>query len=287
MPRYFIELSYMGTNYSGWQVQKNAMSVQQKLNEALQIMLASGSGQLATKKVPFTSNLLLPDPAFDGGTSDSVFTTGCGRTDTGVHATQFFAHFDAVNEITDYADFIFKLNGILPFDITIHNLHSVADDAHARYDAVKRTYKYYIYTFKNGFLRQYAGCYYAPLHVELLNAAADIFLHHTDFTSFCKTRAQSKTPYCNLYHAQWKSNNGLFIFEVTADRFLRGMVRAMVGTMVDIGIEKKPLASVEEILHGKNRQKAGAAAPACGLYLTKIEYPYLSIQNNFEFPFVL
>ncbi len=279
MPRYFLELSYTGTNYSGWQIQKNAISVQQKVDEALLIMLTSIKSQSLSQNVALTANRKLE-------TANSL-TTGCGRTDTGVHATQYFAHFNSNKEISNKADFVFKLNGILPFDITIHNLHTVADKAHARYDAIKRTYHYYIHTTKNGFLRQFSGCYYAAIDIKLLNAAAAVFLQNTDFSSFCKSRAQSKTPYCKIYAAQWKHSKGLFVFEVTADRFLRGMVRAMVGTMVNVGVGKKPIEWVQEILNGKNRQKAGAAAPACGLYLTKIEYPYLSIANNFEFPFVI
>jgi tRNA pseudouridine38-40 synthase len=263
MPRYFLELSYKGTHYNGWQIQDNAISVQQKINEALAVKLGTGSSPVPLE------------------------TVGCGRTDTGVHATQFFAHFDASEKITDTKDFVYRLNALLPFDISIHNIHAVADDAHARYDAVQRSYRYYIHTFKNSFLRDYSGCYFSKFNLEAMNEVAQLFMQHTDFSSFCKARAQSKTPYCKIYTAQWKSKNGLFIFEITADRFLRGMVRAMVGTMIDVGAGKTTLQDVEKILAHKDRTKAGHAAPACGLYLTKIVYPYLEVKSEFNFPFTL
>ncbi|HMR45791.1 MAG TPA: tRNA pseudouridine(38-40) synthase TruA [Bacteroidia bacterium] len=254
MQRYFLELFFKGTHYSGWQIQKNAVAVQQKINEALGMLI-------------------------NGSAMKPIETTGCGRTDTGVHAIQFFAHFDALI-IEDHKNFLYQLNGILPNDITILNLHVVDNDCHARYDAVSRTYQYYIHTYKNGFLEEFSGCYYRKFDVSLMQKAADILLKHDDFNSFCKARAQSKTSLCKVTHAKWSENYGGLMFEITADRFLRGMVRALIGTMTDVGIGKINLNDFENIIAARNRRKAGHAAPACGLYLTKIVYPFLNIKSN-------
>ncbi len=259
MQRYFLELFFKGTHYSGWQVQKNAVSVQQKINEALEMLLNTHENR--------------------------VETTGCGRTDAGVHATQFFAHFDSPEIISDTGSFVYHLNGILPADITVINLHAVERDAHARFDAVKRTYRYYIYSEKNGFLTEYSACYFKKPEIALMQQVSDLLSDYSDFNSFCKSRAQSKTTRCKIYSAKWKEKNGFLIFEITADRFLRGMVRALVGTMVDAGTKKISVNDFKEIIEAKDRRKAGHAAPACGLYLTKIEYPYLTGSKSFSFPF--
>lgn len=258
MQRYFLELFFKGTHYSGWQIQKNAVSVQQKLNEAI--------------------NTLLP-------ANNNIETTGCGRTDAGVHATQFFAHFDSPEIISDSESFIYHLNGILPADITAVHLHKVAQEAHARFDAVKRTYHYYIHSQKNGFLSEYSACYFKKPDIVLMQQVSDLLPEYSDFNSFCKSRAQSRTTLCKIYHAKWKEKNGFLIFEITADRFLRGMVRALVGTMADAGQQKISVDDFKNILDAKDRRKAGHAAPACGLYLSKIEYPYLATKNHFNFPF--
>ena len=254
MQRYFLELFFKGTRYSGWQIQKNAVAVQQKVNEALGMLI-------------------------NGSAVKPIETTGCGRTDTGVHAIQFFAHFDAPI-IKDHKNFLYQLNGILPNDITILDLHVVDNDCHARYDAVSRTHQYYIHTYKNGFLEEFSGWYDLKFDVSLMQKAADILLKHDDFNSFCKTRAQSKTSLCKVTHAKWSENNGGLMFEITADRFLRGMVRALIGTMTDVGIGKINLNDFENIIAARNRRKAGHAAPACGLYLTKIVYPFLNIKSK-------
>lgn len=241
------------------------MSVQQKINEGLATLLTRN----------FTT------------TPTSIETIGCGRTDTGVHATQFFAHFDSHFEITDTKTLVYQLNGILPFDISIKDLHPVKADAHARFDAVSRLYKYYIHTYKNGFLEDFSGCYFKKLNVGLMNEAAQLLMTHDDFNSFCKSNAQSKTTICKITKAHWSSQNGLFIFEIAADRFLRGMVRALVGTLIDVGSQKISLRDFEQIILAKDRRKAGPAAPACGLFLCEIVYPYLNVENNFQFPFIL
>ncbi len=258
MQRYFLELFFKGTHYSGWQIQKNAVAVQQKINEALGLLI-------------------------NGSALNPIETTGCGRTDTGVHATQFFAHFDTP-EIEDHKNFLYQLNGILPGDITILDLHVVDKDSHARYDAISRTYQYYIHTYKNGFLEEFSGCYYRKFDVSLMQKAAEILLKHDDFNSFCKSRAQSKTSLCRITNAKWSESKGKLMFEITADRFLRGMVRALVGTMTDVGIGKISLNDFENIITARNRQKAGHAAPACGLYLTKIVYPFLNVKTNNHLP---
>lgn len=257
MQRYFLELFFKGTHYSGWQIQKNAVSVQQKVNEAINTLLSR----------------------------NNIETTGCGRTDAGVHATQFFAHFDSPEIISDTGSFIYHLNGILPADITAVNLHTVNQEAHARFDAVKRTYHYYIHSQKNGFLSEYSACYFKKPDIALMQQVSNLLAEYSDFNSFCKSRAQTRTTLCKIYHAEWKEKNGFLIFEITADRFLRGMVRALVGTMADVGQQKLSVDDFKNILDAKDRKKAGHAAPACGLYLTKIEYPYLTTKNHFSFPF--
>jgi tRNA pseudouridine38-40 synthase len=262
MQRYFLELFFKGTAYSGWQKQKNAISVQQVVNSALGILL-------------------------NGKNGIEQETLGCGRTDTGVHATQFFAHFDVKDAIPDIKNFKYQLNGILPGDITITHIHAVQNDAHARYDALSRTYQYFIHTTKNGFLSEFSACYFKKLNMQLMQEAADLLLHHHDFASFCKSRAQSKTSICHITRAKWSCGVDTLKFEITADRFLRGMVRALVGTMVEVGAEKISISEFKEIINARNRRKAGPAAPACGLYLTHIEYPYLKVENRFNFPFVI
>lgn len=258
MQRYFLELLFKGTHYSGWQIQKNAVSVQQKVNEAINTLLS---------------------------TNNNIETIGCGRTDAGVHATQFFAHFDSPEIISDTGSFVYHLNGILPADITVVNLHTVNQEAHARFDAVKRTYHYYIHSQKNGFLSEYSACYFKKPDIALMQQVSDLLTEYSDFNSFCKSRAQSRTTLCKIYQAEWKEKNGFLIFEITANRFLRGMVRALVGTMADVGQQKLSVDDFKNILDAKDRRKAGHAAPACGLYLTKIEYPYLTAKNHFSFPF--
>lgn len=256
MQRYFLELFFKGTNYSGWQIQKNAVSVQQKVNEALAMLL-----------------------------NTHVETTGCGRTDAGVHATQFFAHFDADEPVHNKDSFISHMNGILPADITIVNLHPVTLEAHARFDATSRTYHYYIHSGKNDFLTELSACYFKRPDKMLMQQAAELLSDYTDFNSFCKSRAQSKTTVCKIYSARWTEKYGFLKFEISANRFLRGMVRALVGSMTDVGTGKTDIETFKKIIEGKNRRLAGHSAPACGLYLTKIEYPYLKIEENFFFPF--
>lgn len=241
--RYFVELSYNGTDYHGWQVQPNAITVQSVLDKALSILL----------KKPTT-------------------TMGAGRTDTGVHSAQMVAHFDAETSI-DIEDLTYKLNSFLPKTIAVHNIKQVHEDAHARFDATQRTYHYKISTFKDVFNFDNAYHYTNKLDVDLMNKASTILLEYSDFKCFSRAHSDVKTHICAISEAFWIKNGHELIFQISADRFLRNMVRAIVGTLLDIGNHKTSLEDFHNIIQSKDRSKAGASAPAKGLYLTKIVYP--------------
>lgn len=244
--RYFIKLAYKGTNYFGWQYQPDAISVQETLNKALNTLLKT-----------------------------NIDILGAGRTDSGVHAKEMFAHFDYETEI-DTQKIVYKLNSFLPKDIAIFDLIKVHDDAHARFDATKRTYEYHIHTKKNAFESDDSWYYSLPLDVEKMNEACKILFEYTDFECFSKTHTDVNTFNCKIFEANWKQNEDKLVFTIAADRFLRNMVRAIVGTMINIGSGKVSLNDFRKIIESKNRSKAGFSVPAHGLYLTKIEYPYLS-----------
>ena len=241
--RYFVELSYNGTDYHGWQVQPNAITVQSVLDKALSILL----------KKPTT-------------------TMGAGRTDTGVHAAQMVAHFDTESSI-DTEDLTYKLNSFLPKTIAVHNIKQVHADAHARFDATQRTYRYKISTFKDVFNFDNAYHYTNKLDVDLMNKASTILLEYSDFKCFSRAHSDVKTHICAISEAFWIKNGHELIFQISADRFLRNMVRAIVGTLLDVGNHKTALEDFHNIIQSKDRSKAGASAPAKGLYLTKIVYP--------------
>ena len=243
--RYFIELGYKGTNYHGWQYQPGAASVQETLNKALSLLLKT-----------------------------DIDIVGAGRTDTGVHAKQMFAHFDFENEI-DIPKLVHKLNSFLPKDIVIFNMLKVADEAHARFDAVKRTYEYHIHTMKDVFENDVSYQFELPLDIDKMNEACQILFKHTDFECFSKVNTDVKTFNCVIFEAQWKQHGNKLVFTIAADRFLRNMVRAIVGTMINIGTGKISLSDFEKIIDSKDRGQAGFSVPAHGLYLTKIEYEYL------------
>lgn len=244
--RYFIKLSYDGTNYHGWQVQPGEDTVQSTLEKALKTLL-----------------------------KEEISLTGAGRTDTGVHAKEFYAHFDTIKSQGEISkiDLVYKLNSILPDDIAIDNILPVNENAHARFDATERTYHYYICTRKDPFLLGKAWFYYRKPDIEKMNAAAKILYNYTDFTSFSKTNTQTKTNNCNIKNAHWIKEDQMLIFEITADRFLRNMVRAIVGTLVEIGLDKMPVEEIENIIRAKNRSSAGYSVPAHGLFLSGIKYP--------------
>ena len=250
--RYFIQISYNGTNYHGWQQQPNASSVQETLNKALSTVL-----------------------------NRTIDCMGAGRTDTGVHATQMYAHFDC-DELQNTTSIIHKLNSFLPQDIVVHNLIQVHDDAHARFDATKRTYEYHIYSFKNAFLQNKSWYFHQKLTIDLMNEACKILFNHTDFQCFSKVHTDVNTFDCKIYEAFWKEENANLIFTISADRFLRNMVRAIVGTMVNVGLEKITLDEFQTIIESKDRNKAGFSVPAHGLYLTEIKYGYLNNKENRE-----
>jgi len=245
MQRYFIELAYNGKNYNGWQIQDNAPSVQQTINEAISVIL-----------------------------KENINVVGCGRTDTGVHARQYYAHFELEEEIQNLTieSFIHKLNGILPWDISIYNVFPVQPDLHARFGAFKRTYEYRISKRKDPFDFDFAYYYPYPLNIKLMNEASDILLTYSDFTSFSKLHTQVKTNICKIEYAQWLELKQSLVFRITSDRFLRNMVRAIVGTLIDVGREKISIQEFITIIESKNRSNAGFSVPAKGLYLTKITY---------------
>ncbi len=243
--RYFIKFSYKGKNYHGWQSQPNAISVQEVLNKALSTILNS-----------------------------KIDSMGAGRTDTGVHAQEMFAHFD-FDKIIDVDNSIHKLNSFLPKDIVVFDIQKVHDDAHARFDAKKRTYEYHINIFKDAFSNEQSWFYNQKLDLELMNEACEILLKHTDFQAFSKVHTDVNTFDCKIYEAFWKQENNKLIFTISADRFLRNMVRAIVGTLVYIGLKKITLKDFNEIIISKNRNKAGFSVPAHGLFLTKIKYDYI------------
>jgi len=241
--RYFIELSYHGKAYHGWQNQPNEISVQQTLEEALSVVLRTNTE-----------------------------VVGAGRTDAGVHAAQMFAHFDS-ESIKDIPKVVYKLNSILPIDIAVHDIFRVKDDTHARFDATSRTYLYKISTAKNVFNTDFAYQLKLPLDIDNMNKASKILLQHKDFQCFSKSNTDVKTYYCIIEKAEWKQENDELIFEITADRFLRNMVRAIVGTMINIGLGKIKVEDLIAIIESKNRSNAGYSVPAHGLFLTQISYP--------------
>jgi tRNA pseudouridine38-40 synthase len=240
--RFFIELSYNGKVYHGWQNQPDVISVQEVLEKTLSTIL-----------------------------KQNIAVVGAGRTDTGVHASQMFAHFDFENTLPD--NIIFKLNSYLPKDIAIQSVFEVKADAHARFNAVSRTYNYKIATSKNVFNYDYAYALQKSLDVELMNTACDILLQYSDFQCFSKVRTDVKTYYCTLMTAQWDFKKDELIFTIKADRFLRNMVRAIVGTLVNIGLGKLDVEKLHDILKSKDRGEAGFSVPAHGLYLVNVEYP--------------
>ncbi len=241
--RYFIEIAYNGKNYFGWQRQPEQISVQQVLEETISILLRK-----------------------------EIKLTGAGRTDTGVHAKQLFAHFDS-DEIENSDDFIFRMNSFLPKDISIRNIFEVKEDAHARFDAVEREYEYVISLEKDPFSQDFAFQINNTPNVALMDQAAEMLLAHRDFQCFSRSRTDVKTYNCTIVKAFWEATDNRLIFTIAADRFLRNMVRAIVGTLLDVGYGKTTLEDFKAILKSKSREEAGASALAHGLYLTKVVYP--------------
>ncbi|MCB7481427.1 tRNA pseudouridine(38-40) synthase TruA [Christiangramia sediminis] len=241
--RYFIELSYFGKAYHGWQNQPNSLSVQELLEKNLSKVLGS-----------------------------SIQIVGAGRTDAGVHARQMFAHFDSAKPINREL-LKYKLNSMLPKDIGIASIFSVKKEAHARFDALSRSYEYHIIQEKDPFNRDNSWFLKHELDVEKMNMAAAILKEYTNFKCFSKSRTDVRTYNCRIDEAEWRLEENKLIFHITADRFLRNMVRAVVGTLIEIGQNKYPVSHMHEVIKSEDRGKAGTSVPAQGLYLTRIEYP--------------
>lgn len=244
MKRYFIHLAYNGANYCGWQIQPQSPSVQAELERCLSLKL----GQ-------------------------AVSVTGCGRTDTGVHARNYYAHFDLESEIQDCHDLAYRLNMFLPADIVVYRVWEVSPKLHARFDAVSRTYHYYITPTKNPFHQGDTFYYYGALNVPLMQQAADLLAGYTDFTSFSKLHTQVKTNNCKIMEARWFEQDGLLVFRIKADRFLRNMVRAIVGTLLEVGKGKMTLEEFCRVIERKDRCSAGESVPAHALFLEEVDYP--------------
>lgn len=248
--RYFIKLAYKGTHYHGWQSQPNASSVQETLGKAVSVVLNS-----------------------------DISLMGAGRTDTGVHAKEMFAHFDFQTPFNT-KNIVHKLNSYLPKDIVVYAIIPVATEAHARFDANKRTYEYHINSFKDAFLQDVSWYFHQSLDVDLMNKAAKLLFNYTDFQCFSKVNTDVNTFDCTIFEAHWTrgitdQGSEQLVFTISANRFLRNMVRAIVGTLVNVGLHKISLDDFETIIRSKNREKAGFSVPAHGLFLTKIEYDYL------------
>ena len=240
--RYFIELSYKGTNYHGWQIQPDASSVQEEITKALATIL-----------------------------QEKILLVGAGRTDAGVHASQMFAHVDTVKKLTD--DYVHKLNAILPNDIVIKSIKEVSDETHARFDAVSRTYEYKILLGRDPFLLETTWqLHQKNLQIEKMNEAANLLFKYEDFESFSKVKTDVNTFNCTIMKAVWTLEDKHLIFHIKANRFLRNMVRAIVGTLIEVGLGKKTVEDFRKIIESKKRSEAGLSVPAKGLFLTKVCY---------------
>lgn len=242
--RYFLYLSYNGTAYHGWQVQPNGVTVQELVKQALTTVLRQ-----------------------------DIELVGAGRTDAKVHAKEMVAHFDTDNDNLESEEFIRRLNSILPQDIAVHKLLKVKPDAHARFDAISRKYEYHIYFDKHVFKENLAVRMYHPLDFDAMNEAADVLKEYQDFTSFSKLHTNVKTNNCKIYEAYWECRGDEWVFTIKADRFLRNMVRAIVGTLFDVGTQKIKIDDLRTIIEAKDRCKAGVSVAPHGLYLVELEYP--------------
>ena len=245
MKRYFIHLAYNGANYCGWQVQPQSPSVQAELERCLSLKLGQPVG-----------------------------VTGCGRTDTGVHARCYYAHFDTDEAIPDCDELTFRLNAFLPPDIVVYRIFEVPLDLHARFSALSRTYHYQITQTKNPFHQNDAYAFYGPLDVDLMQQAANSLFEYTDFTSFSKLHTQVTTNNCKIMEARWLELDGLLVFRIKADRFLRNMVRAIVGTLLEVGRGRMTLDGFRAVIEQKDRCSAGESVPAQGLFLQEVDYDF-------------
>lgn len=244
--RYFLRLSYNGSAYHGWQVQPNASTVQGALDKALITVLRH-----------------------------PLETVGCGRTDTGVHAREFFVHFDSANPEKEILPLVHRLNSILPQDIAIRQIYPVSSDAHARYDAVSRKYEYHISREKDPFTGHLTAYMNKDFNLTAMNNAAAFLLKQSDFTCFEKTGSQPTSGQCIVTEARWVMQKNRIVFIISANRFLRNMVRAIVGTLLEVGTGSCSQEEFKKVLASGNRSEAGASVPAHGLHLVRIDYPYI------------
>ncbi|MDR1129832.1 MAG: tRNA pseudouridine(38-40) synthase TruA [Prevotellaceae bacterium] len=241
MTRIRIDISFKGTDYHGWQIQENAVTVQEELNKALSTVLR-----------------------------ENIETTGCGRTDTGVHARQFTAHFDCANRIEDFNYLKLKLNTILSKDIAVNGICDTYPGFHSRFDVLKRTYRYFIHTVKDPFKNEYSTFVPYSLDLKLMNEAAASLTGNRDYTSFSKLHTDAGSNFCEVCQAEWTQIDDGYMFTISANRFLRNMVRAMVGTMMDAG--RKKISDFPGIIEAKDRSKAGMSVPPQGLFLWENQY---------------
>ena len=249
--RYFLEFSYKGTAYHGWQRQPNAPTVQQQMEDAISALLGKQTALLAA-----------------------------GRTDAGVHAKQMYAHVDLEINAAEIKQLKHRLNKFLPNDIAIREIHSVKAYAHARFDAISRSYVYHLVRHKYPFAQDLAHSFTTPLNIEAMNTAAKLLLSHTNFKCFSRSKTNFKTFDCKVTEAYWTQSDTEWIFHISANRFLRNMVRAIVGTLLDVGCGKSSLADFQKILESRDRTKAGSSAPAHGLFLMKVQYPNTIFEKN-------
>lgn len=241
MKRYCLEIAYDGTNYHGWQKQNNAVTVQEVIEKNLSMICR-----------------------------EDIAVTGCGRTDAGVHAKQFFLHFDVSSDVS--SDMWFRLNAVLPEDIVCFGMDEKNGQFSSRFDAKEREYKYYIQTSRSPFNRDYVWYLHQDLDVANMNEACRFLIGKQDFTSFSKLHTQTHTNDCDIKYAQWQLNNDTLVFTIRADRFLRNMVRAIVGTLVEVGLGKMSPQEVKAVIDKQDRAEAGKSVPAKGLFLTKVTY---------------
>ena len=242
--RYFIEISYKGTHYHGWQIQPDAISIQEVLTKAVSTIL-----------------------------QEEIEIVGAGRTDAGVHASQMFAHFDSDTALDN--SYIYKFNAILPNDIVIHDCFEVSKDLHARFDAIERSYEYRMFLGRNPFLLETTHqLHQQVLDVEQMNEAAKTLLNYSDFECFSKVKTDVKTFLCDVSRAEWILDGEYLTFHISANRFLRNMVRAVVGTLLEVGLGKMSIEEFKGVIESKKRSNAGVSVPAKGLFLTKVKYNF-------------
>jgi tRNA pseudouridine38-40 synthase len=242
--RYFLEIAYKGTHYHGWQIQLNAHTVQAEIEGVLQ--------KIFSQKMEIVAS---------------------GRTDTGVHASQQFAHLDTETPLKHY-EHLRKINILLPSDIAIRNIYLVEPEAHARFDAIERSYQYHLSTQKKPFDFEFCTLDYRQYNFDKMNEAAQILVQRKDFQAFSKVKTEVNNFNCEIKSAYWQQKDDNYVFHITANRFLRGMVRTIVGTLMQVGLGKINLKDFEMVIIGKDRKKAGHAAPPEGLFLSKVTYPY-------------